>query len=341
MCATQQAGDRYPGFLQEKEEVLWSERRHKLCDALTWLLIGCNIPLLLIYGLLLLNCTEPGGMLPEESKYLLLFPAMSALCLLLVIYCMLSNSRTVYILTRKHAHLVINYPLYGRKTYTTRITRHMEFEVKRHKDGSADYMLMQQRIGKLTIPTGFIGVRKVAEFEHQLKLCGVQISDSAHATPTPPPSRKKLVILTLIPFLILGVTIHRIQSSDELWLAVMGQPATATVVGYKVHTKMEGSKVRKAVTRYYPVLRFRTTEDTLVQAVDRLGDKRPRHELYSRVDIIYLTHKPDVAERATFRRYVKPALILFFFLASLIALGVHLHRWHCSRRQAEGCGGED
>ena len=328
MRATQQAGDEQLPPPQEEVEVLWTERRRKLCDEYIWLLLGCNIPLLFIYGMLTLSCTEPGGMLPEESRYLLIFPVISALCLVLAIYQILCNYRTVYVLTRSHAHIIIHYPLSRRKTYSTRITRHMVFKVKRRKDGSADYMLMQQRVGNTTIDTGFIGVRNVEALEHQLKLCSIQLPGSAHATHTSPPSTKTLVILSLLPLLILGVTLHRLQNSDALRLDVMGQPAIATVAGYQVQTKKEGRKrrSRRAVTRYYPILQFYTAEGIPTQAIDRQGDKRPRHELRAQVDIIYLPHNPSVANRASRLRYVEPGLILLFFLGSLTALGITLYR---------------
>ena len=334
MHATQQADNEQKSTPQKEVEVLWSERRRKLNDELTILLIVCNIPLLLIYWLLVLVCTEPGGMLPEEAEKLLIFPAISALCLLLIVGHMLCNYRTVYVLTRSHAHIIIHYPLAGRITNSTRITQNMVFEVKRRKNGSADYMLMQQHIGRLTIPTGFIGVQNVAEFEHQLKRCGVQLPSSDQATPTPPPSCKKLAIFALIPLLILGNTLYRLQTSEELQLDVLGQPATATVVDYDVQAKTEGGKVRKAVTRYHPVLRFSTADGTLTQAIDRLGDKRPLHELHSQVDIIYLPHNPGVAERASCLRYVKPGLILLFFLGSLAALVYQLRRRLRYRKQS-------
>lgn len=333
MHATQQAGETQTPSPQEEVEVLWTERRSKLCDGYVWSLLGCNIPLLFVYGMLTLSCTEPGGMLPEESRYLLFFPVLSALSLLLIICHVLGNYRTVYILTRSHAHIVIRYPLVGRKTYSTSITRHMVFEVKRRQDGSADYMLMQHRVGELTIPAGFIGVKNVAELERQLKQCGVQLPSSAHATSAPPPSTKKLVILSLLPLLILGVTTHRMQNSDALRLDVMGQPAIATVAGYCVQAKKEGRKRRssRAVTRYYPILQFQTAEGTPTQAIDRLGDKRPQHELREQVDIIYLPHNPSVAKRASRLRYVEPGLILLFFLGSLTALGINLHRLYRHR----------
>ncbi|MBQ2379142.1 MAG: hypothetical protein II295_02000 [Akkermansia sp.] len=75
----------------------------------------------------------------------------------------------------------------------------------------------------------------------------------------------------------------------------------------------------------------RPAEGTPTQAIDRLGDKRPQHELREQVDIIYLPHNPSVAKRASRLRYVEPGLILLFFLGSLTALGINLHRLYRHR----------
>lgn len=314
--------------LQDGEEVLWTEKKSRIVDFYVVSFLLVSIPFLFIYGMYVWDCLAPGGATPEDWHTMLFLPGIALLCLLAAGYQALSNHRTTYVLTRKRAIIVTTSPLGRCKARAAAIAPGMVQEVTRHKDGTASYVILEQKVGHMRIPEGFEHVRSVPELETHLRSCGVQLPQPTTGNKkSTSPKTSHLLYPLLLAGLAVYAGVHEWNTDPQLPLSFFGESTTATITAHETQVRMTGRRrFKKPATFYHPVLQFRTADGLMTTTTDQIGDLRPIGAPGDRVEILYDPQQPTHAMRAASNRFERPAVILLLFLASLGALVYNLHR---------------
>ena len=324
--------------LQAGERLLWSERRQSVLDGSRLLLLGGGL-MLLIWVLLYIDCLGAGGMAASESKYLFIFPGISVVCLLLVGCLAFNHHHTYYALTDRRG-LVVEAPPIGRhRVHAAPVCPDMVILLERHRDGTASYTIGVQRVGLLALDVGFVKVRSVHELEKQLALCGVKLPTEflpAGRREVVLPSRRRLFALILVVLFFPWYMFRELEEDPELHLTFFGERTMATIVSHAYTTRREGGRVPKWVTRYYPVLVFRTANGSPAQATDCTGDPiEPVGAPGEQVGILYDPQRPTLAMRTTIRRFVRPVGLLLLWGGGMGLLIADLRRLYIHRRRGK------
>lgn len=314
------------------EVVLWTERRRRIVDGNVLMLLIFSIVLLIIYGLLIWESEVPGKLQQDTDTYLqaaklwLFVPGLSVCCLLLAAGIGIHHHCTTYVLTNRRGIVVTTPPLFRRQAHAAALAPGMVRELKRHRDGTASYMITEQRVGHMRLAVGFEYVHQVGELEALLARYGVKLP-AAQSVADRPPTKKFLLQLLVVPVVILCVVCNRAMTEPDFFLFLQGEQATATIVAYQPRIHREGSRARRTVTYYHPVLQFCTGDGTPIQTTDCTGDACPTSTRPGeRVRILYDPQRPGIARRATSYPYLSPGITLLVFLSFLGAFVYNLHR---------------
>lgn len=314
-----------PFELEESEELLWQcpmPHRPETTDlsiigVLVMLAAGCGT----IFGVC--GITDAGKIAAVFGG---LFLFLLVLCLHVLIKERRINRRTIYALTNKRACLIELPARPDGKCLVFSFEVHplMIFKVRRHRNGTVDYLLGKERRGSVAFANGFrnlppeldpapvfeqLGATRPAKGEKKRKTC-------EYSRPTPAgQSFAGYIFLSCLFALALGLD-YDTHGAD---LFLHGKETTATVVTYEQGTeKRGGRRSRHEVTVYYPVVMFRTESGAHCLTVSQTGyDKQPACAPSATVELLYDAADP---RRAT----IKDASILmrpgFFLLALLWAL---------------------
>ncbi|MBQ8376630.1 MAG: DUF3592 domain-containing protein [Akkermansia sp.] len=314
-----------PFELGEAEEILWQCPMPRRPEKTDWIIIG--VLLLLTAG-----CGTIFGIygITDAGKIAAAFGGLFLFLLVLGLHVLFKerriNRRTIYVLTNKRACIIERPARPDGKCLVFSFEVHplMIFKVKRHRNGTVDYLLGKERRGYVALANGFrnlppeldpaaafarVGASIPAEGEKKRKTC-------EYTRPTPAgQSFAGYIFLSCLFALALGLDYDN-HGAD---LFLHGKETTATVVTYEQGTeKRGGRRSRREVTVYYPVVMFRTDSGAHCLTVSQTGyDKQPVRAPGATVELLYDAADP---RRAT----IKDASILmrpgFFLLALLWAL---------------------
>lgn len=309
----------------EDEELLWQCPMPRRPEKTDWIIIGVLLLLTLACGVIFCVCG-----ITDAGKIAAAFGGLFLFLLVLGLHVLIKerriNRRTVYALTNKRACIIERPARPDGKclVFSFEVHPHMIFKVKRHRNGTVDYLLGKERRGYVAFANGFrnlppeldpaaafarVGASIPAEGEKKRKTC-------EYTRPTPAgQSFAGVIILSCLFALALGLDYDN-HGAD---LFLHGKATTATVVTYEQGTeKRGGRRSRREVTVYYPVVMFRTDSGAHCLTVSQTGyDKQPACRPGATVELLYDAADP---RRAT----IKDASILmrpgFFLLALLWAL---------------------
>lgn len=204
------------------EVVLWTERRRRIVDGNVQILLIFSIVLLIIYGLLIWESEVPGKLQQDTDTYLqaaklwLFVPGLSVCCLLLAVCIGIHHHCTTYVLTNRRGIVVTTPPLFRRQAHATALAPGMVRELKRHRDGTASYMITEQRVGHMRLAVGFEYVHRVGELEALLARYGVKLP-AAQSVADRPPTKKFLLQLLVVPVVILCVVCNRAMTEPDFF----------------------------------------------------------------------------------------------------------------------------
>ncbi|MBE6416087.1 MAG: DUF3592 domain-containing protein [Akkermansiaceae bacterium] len=314
-----------PFELGGNEELLWQCPMPRRPERTDWIIIGVLLLLTAACGVIF--CVSG---ITEAGKIAAAFGGLFLFLLVLGLHVLLkerrSNRRTFYALTNKRACIIERPARPDGKclVFSFEVHPHMIFKVKRHRNGTVDYLLGKERRGYVTFANGFrnlppeldpaaafarVGASIPAKGEKKRKTC-------EYTRPTPAAQNfAGIIILSCLFALALGLDYDN-HGAD---LFLRGKETTATVVTYEQGTeKRGGRRSRHEVTVYYPVVMFRTESGAHCLTVSQTGyDKQPACTPGATVELLYDAADP---RRAT----IKDASILmrpgFFLLALLWAL---------------------
>ena len=299
-----------------------------------WIIIGVLLLLTAACGVIFCVCG-----ITEAGKIAAAFGGLFLFLLVLGLHVLIKerriHRRTFYALTNKRACIIERPARPDGKclVFSFEVHPHMIFKVKRHRNGTVDYLLGKERRGYVAFANGFrnlppeldpaaafarVGASIPAEGEKKRKTC-------EYTRPTPAAQNfAGVIILSCLFALALGLDYDN-HGAD---LFLRGKETTATVVTYEQGTEERGGRrSRHEVTVYYPVVMFRTDSGADCLTVSQTGyDKHPACRPGDTVELLYDAADP---RRAT----IKDASILmrpgFFLLALLWALW---EAWRSFRR---------
>lgn len=309
-------------FLQRGEEILWQEQSRYLFTPHIQILAILSLLPLPIYGVLLLDCYDPGGMNPEEAKYLLFLPGLSVLVWLLIGALWGKYRRTLYLLTNQRALIIRNPHHTKQRLVAIPVSPRMINEIVQHRFGKTSYIMKEHTAERLNHTLRFEGVRNVQELERQFSLLGIKLPlpRKTTAKSTRPASISRLIGWLFILILFLSLLGNRAIEEPDFLLNITGKRATATIIGYQQRTQKEGGKAKQYVTRHHPVLQFHIDDDVQIQAIDAIGDKRPIEPIGKTVDILYHPKEPTIVNRVRLGRFIGPSVITLVHLGLLFLI---------------------
>lgn len=314
-----------PFELGGNEELLWQYPMPRRPEKTDWIIISVLLLLTAVCGVVFCICG-----ITEAGKIAAAFGGLFLFLLVLGLHVLFKerriNRRTIYALTNKRACIIERPARPDGKCLVFSFEVHplMIFKVKRHRNGTVDYLLGKERRGYVALANGFrnlppeldpaaafarVGASIPAEGEKKRKTC-------EYTRPTPASqSFAGYIFLSCLFALALGLDYDN-HGAD---LFLHGKETTATVVTYEQGTeKRGGRRSRREVTVYYPVVMFRTDSGAHCLTVSQTGyDKQPACAPGATVELLYDAADP---RRAT----IKDTSILmrpgFFLLALLWAL---------------------
>ena len=314
-----------PFELGGNEELLWQCPMPRRPEKTDWMIISVLLLLTAACGVVFCVCG-----ITDAGKIAAAFGGLFLFLLVLGLHVLFKerriNRRTFYALTNKRACIIERPARPDGKCLVFSFEVHplMIFKVRRHRNGTVDYLLGKERRGSVAFANGFrnlppeldpapvfeqLGATLPAKGEKKRKTC-------EYSCPTPAgQSFAGYIFLSCLFALALGLDYDN-HGAD---LFLRGKETTATVVTYEQGTeKRGGRRSRHEVTVYYPVVMFRTESGEHCLTVSQTGyDKQPACNPGATVELLYDAANP---RRAT----IKDASILmrpgFFLLALLWAL---------------------
>lgn len=302
----------------EDEELLWQcpmpPRPEKtdlaIIGVLVLLAAGCGA----IFGVC--GCTDAGKIAAAFGG---LFLFLLVLCIHIFFKERRVTRRTVYALTNKRACIIERPAMPDGKGLIFSFEVHplMIFKVKRHRNGTVDYLLGKERRGSVAFANGFrnlppeldpapvfeqLGATLPAKGEKKRKTC-------EYSRPTPAGQRfAGYIFLSCMFALALGLD-YDTHGAD---LFLHGKETTATVVAFEQGTEERGGRRSKhEVTVFYPVVMFRTDSGANCLTISQTGyDKQPACKPGATVELLYDAADP---RRATIKDpgiLMRPGLFL-------------------------------
>ena len=326
--------------LQPEETVLWSYRRAGNAKK-TFIL--CTLAALFWFGCFTAFAYwayRDNELTPGTLNILSLFIVWGIVTLAVAPFAALTA--TQYVITnRRVLSVTVNRMGLKPAVISLPLCEQLVFSIKRHRDGSADYLMFEQQTGKTNQAEGFKRVSDTAGLEAALRESGVSLPETDNDSQTAFRITKyspmvKMVLLALGLHLVLGVLAPGIIRSSGAEIYLYGERADATVVGVNISTRKKGRRIKRNVTRHYPILRFRTREGKLIQAKGFSGDKQPTWQPKERVSVLYLPDNPEQVMRDNDAHRWNALLFCGLFMAIALWLVVeftrNLLRWNRSRK---------
>ncbi|MBR2313413.1 MAG: DUF3592 domain-containing protein [Akkermansia sp.] len=328
-----------PFELGEAEEILWQCPMPRRPEKTDWIIIG----------VLLLLTAACGGIfcvygITDAGKIAAAFGGLFLFLLVLGLHVLFKerriNRRTIYALTNKRACIIERPARPDGKCLVFSFEVHplMIFKVKRHRNGTVDYLLGKERRRYVALANGFrnlppeldpaaafarVGASIPAKGEKKRKTC-------EYTRPTPAgQSFAGYIFLSCLFALALGLNYDN-HAAD---LFLHGKETTATVVTYEQGTEERGGRrSRREVTVYYPVVMFRTDSGAHCLTVSQTGyDKQPACAPGATVALLYDAADPRRATIKDTSILMRPGFLLLALLWALWQVWKSHRLWRVER----------
>ena len=328
-----------PFELGEAEEILWQCPMPRRPEKTDWIIIG----------VLLLLTAACGGIfcvygITDAGKIAAAFGGLFLFLLVLGLHVLFKerriNRRTIYALTNKRACIIERPARPDGKCLVFSFEVHplMIFKVKRHRNGTVDYLLGKERRRYVALANGFrnlppeldpaaafarVGASIPAKGEKKRKTC-------EYTRPTPAgQSFAGYIFLSCLFALALGLNYDN-HAAD---LFLLGKETTATVVTYEQGTEERGGRrSRREVTVYYPVVMFRTDSGAHCLTVSQTGyDKQPACAPGATVALLYDAADPRRATIKDTSILMRPGFLLLALLWALWQVWKSHRLWRVER----------
>jgi hypothetical protein len=176
----------------------------------------------------------------------------------------------------------------------------------------------------LRTPAAGVDLSRVKPIEQLVSAADLQRSAEQRSKQ----SKWAVPIVGFFIVILVGVAIHEGQRVARL------EANGVRADGQVVDLKGESSSGGHGGTSYYPVVRFRTATDALVEFKDSIGSNPPSYHVGDKVTVLYLADDPRhqaIIDRGGFWNWIIPGLLL---LGALLLLGVLLALFRSSRQRA-------
>ena len=313
--------------LQEGEELLWAQRRHKRVDKnLCICVLGGLIFLALsiVYLHYMINSPEEAG---KSNFYLCIMVFFALFCLGTAVLLYRVNARIIYAVTNCRALIFLPGFLGKPMVYSLPLSQKLIYRVVRRHNGTADYMMYTEEVGNHTTPGGFRFVREPDELEMVLAHLGVSLPKDgkkrhvAYRVEYRPPAPLSVLFWYIGAVIALALVLPTTITSDGADLYLRGESAQARIIGHQKHTRAvhtrTGKRTRKSrekVSILYPIFVYTTPEGKHYRATDINGSVEPDWKPGDTVEVLYDPKQPNRAMRKDSSVLIPPALVLLLGL---------------------------
>ncbi len=313
--------------LQEGEELLWAQRRHKRVDKnLCICVLGGLIFLALsiVYLHYMINSPEEAG---KSNFYLCIMVFFALFCLGTAVLLYRVNARIIYAVTNCRALIFLPGFLGKPMVYSLPLTQKLIYRVVRRRNGTADYLMYNEEVGNHSTPGGFRFVREPDELEMVLAHLGVTLPKAgkkrhvAYRVEYRPPAPLSVLIWYIGAIITLALVLPTTITSDGADLYLRGESAQARIIGHQKHTRAvhtrTGKRTRKSrekVSILYPIFVYATPEGKHYRATDINGSVEPDWKPGDTVEVLYDPKQPNRAMRKDSSVLIPPALVLLLGL---------------------------
>ncbi len=326
--------------LQKDEQVRWTYQQKSTTRKTLTLFLLCGLFWFGLFAGFVYWTHCENDLTPDMLRVLSVFIVWGVVTLAAAPFEALKS--TVYVITDRRALSITVFRL-SRKpiVISLPLCEQLVHRIKRHRDGSADYLMYEEQFRQHVQSLGFKRVSDTEGAEAALRASGVSLPETgkenmaAFRMETQYSPGIKILLFALGLHLLLTL-LPGVLRSCRADLYLKGERADAAIVGVQRKTQKEGSKIKSTVTRYYPILEFYTQEGTRMRATGFTGDRQPTWQPWERVSVLYLPENPErvMRDNSENRREVLlfSGLFAALFLWLTVALVRALNQWrHISK----------
>ena len=299
--------------LEEGEELLWAQRRHKRVDKNCALCTICGL-LFLVLAIACLVHTDAFDV--KKLTGLGVFAILSLIGLGTAAITYRYNPRIIYALTNRRALVFLPGILTSPIVYAAPLSPKLVHRVVRRHNGTADYLMFNVEIGKHTNVDGFLYVQEPDKLDAIFAQLGITLPEAGTKQPISyriqyiPPAALAITGWLVGALLILGLLLPFTAKVNGADLYLRGESAEALIIGHEKRTKRGGRRAKRQITRYYPLFSYINQEGKPCRAKDIHGDKKPDWRPGEKTNIFYDPAEPKRATRKDESILLIPGLVL-------------------------------
>lgn len=228
--------------------------------------------------------------------------------------------RTLFVLTDQRVLLIDEPRRSGGQmvVWVKPISPMLVSKVRRHRNGSVDYIFAEEKTGRVTQELGFMRVPPEQNPEMLLAELGATLPErkekrKLHTIECPRATAWGVVGYLLVVCGLVWV-LSRMVESEGAYLFFTGEKTEALVVDFEQVQEKKGRRRKREVTVNYPVLAFRTTTGIPCVALSLYGYEEPPFGKNDKVQIFYDAANPTRATMDDESVLIAPGIILAFLL---------------------------
>lgn len=326
--------------LQKDEQVRWTYQQKSTTRKTLTLFLLCGLFWFALFACFVYWTHRENDLTPDMHRMLSVFIVWGVVTLAAAPFEALKN--TLYVITNRRALSITVYRLRHKPVVISLpLCEQLVHRIKCRRDGSADYLMYEEKFRQHVQSLGFKRVSDTEGAEAALRAGGVSIPDAGKENKAAfrmniqysPGIKILLLALGLHLFLTLLPGVLRSCRAD---LYLKGERTNAAIIGVQRKTQKEGTKIKSTVTRYYPILEFYTQKGTRIRATGFTGDRQPTWQPWERVSVLYLPENPERVMRDNSKNRREALLFsgLFaaVFLWLIVALIRALSQWRRERK---------
>lgn len=311
--------ERVAELLEEDEKALWMMRQRRYINnaRAACLFVGVVFTVLLV---VVWVCARLSPTLDTLALLVAVWVGVQSLCVWGYVSRGRKMERTLFVLTN-HRVLMIDEP---RRTagqmivWVKPVSPMLVSKVRRHRNGSVDYIFAMEKTGRVTQELGFMRVPPEQNPEVLLAELGATLPTrkekrKMHTIECPRATAWGLVGYLLVLSGIAWVLPQSVES-EGAYLFVTGEKTEALVVDFEQVQEKKGRRRKREVTVNYPVLAFRTTTGLPWVALSLYGYEEPPFGKNDKVEILYDASNPTRATMNDESVLIAPGVVLAFLL---------------------------